>query len=323
MTKNINEMGLAMQPTMYYYRLNPACDKGKEFMSVVGEGVQVEKKANKLVKECNAVGCVPSLYADFGGVTALAFKNNVKPDPEVFLDSEQSSPDGHRLYEPHVRCEQKVCVWEKMPADHPDIIKSKRELLAGEVLANFPRKMLAEALGMELKYMHPLEALRLLNIPAEEASEFARGKKTMKEVLAGKMFVSKRDKANSEYAIKGEQENMVFVEELKKHTYGLYTVLHGTDKAKLLFCECQALPVVPHGTLNAVVGLDKARNRCGFFIHKNWIWVKSGAKSTMELNDDWQEVAEEEWMKNCGEARELYQGKGKSEKENRNDDITS
>lgn len=313
MTKNVNEMGLTKEPALHYYRLNPASDKGKEFLTVVGEGVEVEKKANELVKECGAIGCVPSLYADFGGVTAFAFKRNVKPDEEVFEDSEQVTPEGYRLYEPKVQSVIKVCLWEDMPADSPNIVKGEREYMSSEVLAVFPRGAIAKAVGMELKYLHPMEALKLLDIEEEKMLAYWQGDKTMQEVLAGKMFVRKRDKQIMKYAIEGDKEDREFVKRTEGKKFGVYTVLHGSEKAVALYKECQELPVVPTGTLNDIVGLKDAKSRCGFFIHKNWIWVKSSAKSTLENSADWHEVCAEDWEEASKEARALYASNGKEE----------
>ena len=295
---------------MFHYQLNPSSPIGKQFIAALADGVNAEREADKLVKECNAVGCVPDLYSDFGGITAFAFRKNVKPDPEVFLDSEQTTKDGCKLYEPNVKITQKVYVWEKMPADDPYIIKSKRELKFGELMFHVPRKMIAEALNTELKYMHPLEALTLLGVNKEKVAEYALGKKTMRETLQGLMVVSKRDKMYREYAIEGDKEERVFREEAEKHTYGLCSFVNGNSKAAALFCECQALPVVPQGTLNRLVGLGAAKKRCGFFVYKNWIWVRSSDESVLEVNDDWKKVTKKLWEENCKEAKKLYQEKG-------------
>lgn len=291
---------------MHYYQLNPASERGKKFLEVLGEGIAAERKADALVKSRNAVACVPSLYADFGGVTAFGFRKNIKPDPDVFLDAEQVSPDGLHLYEPNVKVQQHLCVWEKMPEGNDNLILSNREYQSGEVLGSFPRQMIADAIGMKLTYMHPLEALRLLNIPADEVRAYAQGKKKVEEVLQGKMFVSKRDKAYAHYAIEGEKENMAYIKEMCKYTYGTYLSLSGSEQAVALYRECQELPLVPEGTLNAVVGLEKAAARCGFFIHKNWIWIKSRAESTLEASADWQVTTEKIWGKACKEAKKLY-----------------
>ena len=315
MTKNINEMGLEKQPVLHYYRLNPASDKGKEFLAVVQEGVEVEKKANDLVIECDAVGCVPSLYADFGGVTAFAFKRNVKPDEEVFEDSEQVTPEGHKLYEPRVKTDAKICLWENLPEDAPNIVRGAREYSIGEVLGAFPRKAIGEAVGMEVKYMHPIEALRLLGYDTKGITDYVTGMKTMKETLAGKMFVKKRDKQLMKFAIEADKEEDVFIEKTKDCKYGIYTILHGGEKAVELYKECMRLPVVPNGTLNGIVGLGNAKNRCGFFVHKNWIWVKSSEESTLAQSEDWEEVGADVWEKACAEAKALYESKEKEDKE--------
>ena len=313
MTEHVNRKGQEKVPATHYYQLNPSSENGKRFLEVLGEGMEAERKADALVKSCDAIGCVSSLYADFGGVTAFGFKQNVKPDPDVFLDSGQTSSDGLRLYEPNVKVLQHLCVWEKMPEENDNLILSNRQYLSGDVMKSFPRKMIAEAIGMPLKYMHPLEALRLLNIPADEVREYATGEKTVEDVLKGKMFVSKRDKENAKFAMEGEKENMKYIKEMCKYTYGTYLSLHGSEKAKALYRECQNLPIVPEGTLNSIVGLEKAKARCGFFIYKNWIWVRSGAESTLELNDDWKETPEDVWMKALKEAKKLY-GNGKYKK---------
>lgn len=275
-------------------------------MTVVGEGVAAERKADELVKSCDAVACIPSAYADFGGVVAFAFRKNVMPDPEVFIYSGHDTKEGYRIYEPDVTVLKRAAIWEKMPGDDdPSIIKSKHQFLAGEAVAIFSRKELAEAIDFELKYIHPLEALRLLRISKDEVREVFMGKKKVKEVLAGKMFVSKGDKKYVALAIESEKEQDEFMAEVTKHTYGMYYIVKGSDKAKALFLECYALPLVPQGTLNAIVGLDDAKSRCGFFIHKNWVWVRSSNESTLAFDDDWQKVTKKLWEENCKEAKKL------------------
>ena len=306
-TKRQNEKKAA---TIHYYRLNPACEKGKEFLAVVGEGVAAEREAEKIVKKYKAVGLVPNPWADFGGIGLFAFKKNRIVNPAIFKDCEREMTDGNKLYEINMTFKQELFEWDKMPEDAPNIIKSKHEFLPAEVLRAFPRKVVAHAIGMELKYLHPLEALNLLGIEIELRQAYLAGQKTLKEVLEGKLFVKKRDKQLVQFAYEGEKEDKMFVEEVSKHTYGHCTFLFGHPEAVALFCDCQALPVVPQGTLNAIVGLDASRYRCGFFTHKNWIWVKSHNESTLPLDDDWQQVTKEEWEENCKDAKNLTRKKG-------------
>lgn len=307
------------QNTTHYYRLNPACDKGKEFMDVIARGAAAEREANKLVKECNAVASLPVLYGDFGGIVAFAFKQNVKPDPDVFKDSEQDTPEGYRIYEPNVRIERKVYLYDKMPEESPHTFLFKRQLKPAEVVNIFPRKMIANAMGMELNYLHPIEALRNLNIQKEEIMEYVQEKKTMQQVLAGKMFVSKRDKAMFKFAIEGDKEHSQFLKKLEGCTFGMCDWLHGSEKAVALYRECMVLPVIPQGTLNGIVGLFHAKNRCGFFIHQNWIWIRSSEESHLELSDDWQVVEEDTWLAACEEAKKLYGNKRKKKNEKKTD----
>lgn len=306
MTKKVNIGAGDKQKTMHFYKLNPACEQGKAFTEVVGRGANMEYEANQLAKKYKAVASIPVGYADFGGIVAFAFGKTAKPDPELFLDVNHVTEEGYRIFEPNVQLERKVYLWEEMPAEAPDIIRFSKSLKAVQALRIFPRKMVATAMKMELKYLHPLEALRSLNTSKEDNVAYIMGKKTMQEVLAGKMFVSKRDKQMVQFAIEGDKEHRAFTKEAEKHEFGMCDIIHGAGSAIKLYREMMTLPVIPQGSLNAIVGLGNANSRCGFFFHQNWIWIKSSAESTLEVSDDWQVVSEEEWNEACKAEKALH-----------------
>lgn len=306
MTKKVNISAGNHQPAMHYYKLNPACERGKAFTNVVGKGANMENEANQLARKYKAVASIPVGYADFGGIVAFAFGKTAKPDLEMFLSMNHVTEDGYCIFEPNVQLERKVYLWEEMPAEAPDIIRFSRELTAVQALRMFPRKMVATAMKMELKYLHPMEALRNLNVNKEELAEYFMGKKTIQEVLAGKMFVSKRDKQMMRFAIEGDKEHRAFMKEAEKRRFGMCDIIHGAGSAIKLYREMMALPVIPMGTLNGIVGLKQANSRCGFFFHQNWIWIKSSAESTLEVSDDWQVVNEEDWNEACKAEKALH-----------------
>lgn len=296
----------SVEPTCYY-RLNPACERGKTFLKVVSDGMKAVQAAEKVVEECDAIDWMSGLYADFGGISAFVFPTNTVPDGDVFEDTGSKDREGRTLWAPRVHIEERVCLRSQLDLlDDDTCIKHSKTFKGSELVGVYGRKAVAKAVGMELHYLHPVEELNLLKIPKDEIHQYVRGEKSLDEVLQDKLLVSKRDKALKQFAFKGEEEHNAFLQAIDGKEFGLYMSVQGSPQAVDLFKEVNALPVVPQGTLNRIVGVRDGERCVGFFIHSNWIWVQSRMRSDLEASDDWQSVSPEVWNVAVKEAQEQY-----------------
>lgn len=295
----------------FYYRLNPACDRGKDFMQIYSDGLNAQRAAEKIVEECCATDWVPALYSDFGGISAFVFAPKIIPDETVFKDSGQRDVEGRVLWTPAVDVTEHVCLWddlEKVPDSCSVKHQTKHEGTANisVLLSLYGRKAIAKAIGFDLKYIHPVEVLKLLDVGNDVCKAFLRGECGVKDILKGKLLVSKRENALKELAIKGEEEDIRFSEAMKGKEFGTYSLIRGDQKAVELYKEINSLPVIPQGLLNSVVGVKMDDKMIGFFIHQNWIWVQSSNQSELEPSDDFQVVSPEVWNVAVKDAQEKY-----------------
>lgn len=296
---------------LHYYRLSPTSKIGKAFMQCVLDGVGADKQAAELAKEMGAEEYLSNPTADMGGLIAVVFPDDKVPEgkEKVFKRAGNPLKDGRKVWEINVKCELCCALYGEIPEGTHYMTVSDKKLSLQQAGKLFTREQIARAIKMELKYHQPVEYLHMLGLSRTELQTYVTHPRPIAEVLQGKMLISKRDKANKEYAFKAEEEHNRFLEAVKGKEFSAYYMMLGVQEACELQKKLLMLPIVPAGRLNAIVGLTKARYSVGFFLHQNHIWLKSGAEPDenpyIEREDDWEEVTEQYWnlARDAAEAR--------------------
>lgn len=288
------------EPEKHYYRLAADSEAGQEFMSIVERGMEFERMAEELAESVEATEFISRFDADFGGISSFIFHPSHTPDPEVF--SCISGDDKVRLYLPAVNEVRRVALQEDMPTDEsPRIVRRRDNLTVRQVLAVHPEQDVAQAVGVKLKCAHPLKFLHLMGYSKEEVQPYAKGQMSIGEVLALRPTNTPRLQKQAEYAIMGDKERQTFALACEGRLFGDYIWLDGTDKAMQLWQECQALPLMPYGALNATIGIPTDMPRCGFFLHGDYIWIQSKGEARCA---DICEVSQLTWSMACKDAKQ-------------------
>lgn len=285
----------------FYYTTDLTTEKGKEITKVLEAGVNADKQVYRLLEEIGADGCIPGVWTDFGGISALTFKQT--PDDRLFRKMNETSADGQTLYEPRVRVQQQVVLWNDMQeVDGENIVKAKTPITGKQAIAIFGRKKMAELMNIPAKYLDPVDALELLGFTAEEVKRYINKETTLDDLFKKRLFASKRDKSLRDFAKKGEEEINALLEAVKDKTYGCYTNVIGDPQAIKIYKEIESLPVVPQGTLNFMCGVPDDRARIGFFVYENKLWFKARRECTLTPEQGLTAIDKDTWYSKAKEA---------------------
>lgn len=270
---------------IFYYKLKKESELGQKVSALLAEMIEVESKADDLADTYGAKEYFMDSNQDAGGMAAVVFPDDVTPDPNLWSNFQLA--DNPNCYAPNVRIREELMESEKalQMEGGSNVVVSKQEMPFEQVQFRFSREEAAKMAGVKLTTI-PLERIgkrhqidrRKLNmlsmgVPVETVLP------DLPEDIKTDIRLSLTEDKQIQDAMKGRMFRLV-------HKY------EGSKKAVAIYEDWMRLPVVPMGTVNALLGVKCDTHRCGMLEAGKWIYITSAVGIE---NDELTAVPEDEF----------------------------
>lgn len=250
-------------------KIEKTSEKGKKLSALMKQIKKCDKAADNLAIELGCKRYIPSVEADFGGISAFEF--NARVDRKVW-ELIDATKDG-KLYIPRVNTRNEILEKEKaihlkgdnvmvgetdLPFSAVSLHFSREESarIAGVKLTTPSLDQLAKTFGLNIADVNKIR----MNIPVETAIPSATDEQKVSLRLS-------------------HQEDTEIMSALENKKFRSVVFLSGNKKAIEIFRKMWALPVVPQGTLNDLADVANERFRCGIREEGDYIVIVAPDKS--------------------------------------------
>lgn len=249
-----------------YYLIPKRSPIGEKLEKLVRQCNEAEAEADKLAKELGAIAYSPDIFNDFGGITAFEFPNNKVPDERLYAFYQNEN--GVNWYGPNVDVTVKP-----MPVSTAELLKDKygyivddKEKNFQEVAMAFSREEIMQMSGMKFSGQSLSKFLKDKLITKEEMMRLECGE-VPEEVLLN------TSPALLEQVNVSINEYKMLKEALSPLRFRMVAHVRGSRKAIQLYKRMQALPVVPGGLANAIVGASNKEYRVGIVYYGDNFYI--------------------------------------------------
>lgn len=259
-----------MSMETFFYKLSKSCELGQKAAALAAEMEHVETLAFLLAKKMGATDYFTDPNMDAGGLVGLQFKGkNMASDDNwslVWLDDEDD------CYMPNVRIRT-----ELIPAERAgeykgsNVMVSQQTMPFEQVQFKFSREEAADMAGIHLT-TPSLERLgKRHKINRRKLNMLSLGV-PVEKVLPDASEEQKRE------ICKTQIEDKLIQDAMRGKQFRLVYTYEGKPKALEIFKEWNALPVIPEGTVNALLGVKCNTHRCGLLDCGDYIIVSSAVE---------------------------------------------
>lgn len=256
---------------IYYYKIEKETELGTKLTRLLGDMNEAESKADDLANTHGAKEYYMDAVQDAGGIVAVEFPDNVIPDPKLWANFQIA--DNPKCYVPNVRIREELMEAEKalQMEGGSNVVVSKQDMPFEQVQFKFSREEAAKMAGITLTTAslerlgkrHKIDRRKLnmlsMGVPVEIVLP------ELPEEIKTDIRLSQMEDNQIQNAMEGRKFRLV-------HTY------EGNKKAVEIYQQWMNLPVVPSGTVNALLGVECDTHRCGLLDEDGYIYVTSAVE---------------------------------------------
>lgn len=257
---------------IFYYKIEKESELGDKAARLLKDMEASEQAADWLAEKYGAEEYFYDPNHDAGGMVAVIFPKNRIVNKNLWEKTQLG--DNPDCWMPKVKIREELMETAKADAmqGSKDVVVSKEEMPFEFVQYRFSREEAAELAGVKLT-TPSLERLgkrhkisrRMLNMLSMGADvEF---------VLADHYSEDVRTEVRLSLT-----EDKQIVDAMRGRTFKLVHTYEGKKKAIEIYQEWMNLPVVPFGTVNALLGVECDTHRCGLLDEGGYIYVTSAVE---------------------------------------------
>lgn len=251
----------------FFYRISADTPVGDKLKKLINEAVAADQAAHDLAESVGAVGWSPDLFNDYGGISVFEFPKNVCPDKWMYTLAK--SENGINWYAPRVEVttEPKLTEVALELKDQYDYIVSSVDNTFRQVAINFSREELVKLSGMKL-HGHPLDwFVREKLITKKEQARLELGESPESVIIT-------EDQSLMVQLHTTLSEAQMLATALEPLRFRMVSHVEGNCKAVQLYKRMQALPVIPCGTLNSIIGIVGKEYQAGIAFADSFVYVR-------------------------------------------------
>lgn len=255
-----------MKTKEQYYLIPKQSPVGEKLEKLVRQCNEAEAEADKLAKELGAIAYSPDIFNDFGGITALEFPSNRVPDKRIY--TLYQNENGVNWYGPKVEVTVKP-----MPIATAELLKGKygyivddKEKTFQEVAMAFSREEIVQISGMKFSGQPLSKFVKDKLISKEEMMRLECGEAPEKVLMNSSPILLEQVNVSI-------NETKMLKEALSPLRFRMVANIRGSRKAIQLYKRLQALPVVPSGLANAIVGATNNEYRVGIVYYGDNFYI--------------------------------------------------
>lgn len=271
----------------YYYKVKADSPLGEQLRQLLQRADEVGDASDALSVEMSCESYVPAMEADWGGIAGFLFGKNRVINKNDWTAVEVDIDNTELLaYSPNVRTKTIPMLEADALKYTGDGIVSERSCRFADVSYLYSRDEAAKLAGVALS-TPPLDRLgKRHKLPRHMVNMLQRG------IPAYQLLTGYPSEVINEVT-RAQQESMKVMEKLSTLRFRTVMEVEGTKRAKEVFMKMLALPIVPLGTLNALLGISDRQFRAGLMEVDGCFYIVSRQPSAdLELRG----IEESEWI---------------------------
>lgn len=254
---------------MNYYKLPVETETGQCLKALFEKGEECEKAADDFAAAQGACSYLSPEEAEWGGIVAFEFPLNHLV-PSHLWDCVDPTDD-HPLYVPRIEIKQEPIETSKaqLLAKSASHIVSTTPISFAQIRNQYNRGEAAQMAGITLTTPDPRTLLEQAGLDRKQISMILYGapiERVASDLPADVVFQLGACLA----------EDAAISEIMAERSYLMVATISGPRKAKKLFKQMQALPIIPNGSINTVLQIE-GNNRPGIILHQasGYFYIKS------------------------------------------------
>lgn len=276
----------ALYMNIFFYKLRRDCELGKKAARLLKDMEEAEEAADKLAGTYGAQEYFYDPNHDSGGMVAVLFPKTMIVNKDLWEKTQLG--DNPDCWVPKVKIREELMETVKAETlqDSKDVVVSKEEMPFEYVRFRFSREEAAKMAGVKLT-TPSLERIGKRN-------NISRRILNMLSMGADIDFILENhysEDIKTEIRLSLIEDNQI-ADAMRGRTFKLVHFYEGNKNAIRIYQDWMNLPVVPTGTVNALLGVKCDTHRCGISEHGEWVYITSAMKIE---NDALTEVSQKEF----------------------------
>lgn len=251
----------------YYYKVEASSPLGEDLRKLLQRADEVGDASDALAMELGCESYVPAMEADWGGIAGFLFgeKRIVNKNDWTAVEVDIAGTE-QTAYSPNVRTKTIPMLEADALQYAGDGIVSEHTYRFADVSYLYSRDEAAQLAGITLS-TPPLDRLgKRHKLPRHMVNMLQRG------IPAYQLLTGYPAEVINEVT-RAQHESIQVMDKLSTLRFRTVMEVEGTKRAQEVFMKMLSLPIVPIGTLNALLGL-KARNyRAGVMLVDDYYYI--------------------------------------------------
>ena len=280
----------------YHYKTGTTTELGAKLAALLVRIEEADTAADELAREVGATEYYPATEADYGGIAGFVFPKNKLINKTNWVGVQVGDSPDDMAYTPNVTTHT-IAVSTDEAAQYEDkAIVGKTEYYFAQVSYLFSREEAAAMAGITLT-TPPLDRL---------GQRYGLERKVVNMLSMGApahIVLQGFDSEVINACTHSQQEDKAITDAMASTKFRTVMTVKGSERATQVFLRMLALPVVPQGTLNSLVGIEDSQFRAGIMRVDDTIYIISPQPSadlslTAIDEAEWQAANESRKAKN-------------------------
>ena len=280
----------------YHYKTGATTELGAKLAALLVRIEEADTAADELAREVGATEYYPATEADYGGIAGFVFPKNKLVNKTNWVGVQVGDSPDDMAYTPNVTTHT-IAVSTGEAAKYEDkAIVGKTEYDFAQVSYLFSREEAAAMAGITLT-TPPLDRL---------GQRYGLERKVVNMLSMGApahIVLQGFDSEVINACTHSQQEDKAITDAMASTKFRTVMTVKGSDRAVQVFLRMLALPVVPQGTLNSLIGIEDSQFRAGIMRVDDTIYIISPQPSadlslTAIDEAEWQAANESRKAKN-------------------------
>ena len=280
----------------YHYKTGATTELGAKLAALLVRIEEADTAADELAREVGATEYYPATEADYGGIAGFVFPKNKLINKANWVGVQVSDSPDDMAYTPNVTTHTIAVTTDEAAQYEDKAIVGKTEYDFAQVSYLFSREEAAAMAGVTLT-TPPLDRLgQRYGIERKVVNMLSMG-------APAHIVLQGFDSEVINACTHSQQEDKAITDAFADTKFRTVMTVKGSDRANQVFLRMLALPVVPQGTLNSLIGIEDSQFRAGIMNVDDTIYIISpqpSADLSLKAIDEaeWQAANESRKAKN-------------------------
>ena len=252
----------------YHYKTGATTELGAKLAALLVRIEEADTAADELAREVGATEYYPATEADYGGIAGFVFPKNKLINKANWVGVQVGDSPDDMAYTPNVTTHTIAVTTDEAAQYEDKAIVGKTEYDFAQVSYLFSREEAAAMAGVTLT-TPPLDRLgQRYGIERKVVNMLSMG-------APAHIVLQGFDSEVINACTHSQQEDKAITDAFADTKFRTVMTVKGSDRANQVFLRMLALPVVPQGTLNSLIGIEDSQFRAGIMNVDDTIYIIS------------------------------------------------